>query len=200
MRKSILAILCLLVLGTGTSCLKWPKTEPTPPPPRQLPPITTEGLNTFGCYVNDKLMLRMGVYQISFGYAHSMADSASMSFEVEDKELGYHLRIDMDERIGGVGKYSLGHAKSTQGGITGHLYTKLINTILQDRNAEGGTVWYRCNSDMYGELNILYYDIATQRMSGTFEFDAVFYEKFGGGNAADYDTVRVRQGRFDYKR
>ena len=54
---------------------------------------------------------------------------------------------------------------------------------------------------MYGELNILSYDLQTQKMSGTFEFDAIFDSSWGDVyKPEDFDTVRVRQGRFDYKR
>ena len=184
----------LILVGVMISgCLKF-NIEPSKP--RELPPLTHDGLNVFGCYVDGELMTGRNIY-VSFNHIRpEMNDSLAMSFEIEDKQSKYHIRIDMFNKIKGPGKYSLAqmYSRGTQQG--NH---KSVSANLQNRKGE--TIAYICNSDMYGELNIMSYDMQTQKMSGTFEFDAVFNWSWNTTlNAHNVDTVRVRQGRFDYKR
>ena len=100
-----------LVGVMNSSCLKF-NTEPSKP--RELPPITHEGLGTFGCYVDGELMTRKGAFYVDFGYVRpDIYDSMHLTLIMEDKISKYSIRIVMANKIKGVGKYYLGSLPST---------------------------------------------------------------------------------------
>jgi hypothetical protein len=197
MKRKFLILLFIAVSFIQSGCIKDILSGPQDEKPRELPPLTHDGLNVFGCYVNGELMTGKNIY-ISFNHIRpEMNDSLSMSIELEDKQAKFHIRIDINNKIKGPGKYSL--ARMYSYGNHNGWDDKYVTTILQNRKDEA--IAFQCNADMYGELNIMSYDVQTQKMSGTFEFDAVYKWSWDTTlNAHNLDTVRVRQGRFDYER
>ena len=134
-----------------------------------LPEITTSGLNTFGCYVDDILF----VYSPGSGV---LGDSPINGT--------YH------EEINTLGIFS--HAKK-------NLFISLIDSIvevgktyeLSDALFRDNNTWYDLCKDMPSELCILKLDLENNIACGTFQFKA--------RNPESGVIKTITNGRFDIK-
>ncbi|MCO6494421.1 MAG: hypothetical protein J5I91_01900 [Bacteroidetes bacterium] len=168
--------------------------------PTKLPPITTEGKNTFGCLVGGELLVpypRKAIkdnftkfyYGVKWGkYDGTLEIVATMEgiSGRESKTVGLYL----NKRIFDIGEYelhtdSLVYDPSNPGGI--HNYTRLWIT-----DETGNTTFesFGVPNPYSGRLKILRLDTLQRIVAGTFFFDAV--------NKED-DTIKVTDGRFDFK-
>jgi len=152
--------------------------KPDPVPEPQLPPLTHEGKNTFGCLVNGELWLPdvdggMGVvHELSCEYVN-----------------GY---FDLDAKI---------FTKDKNQKISLTLYNSILHKdkiyMLNDKNPGSGyylnyriPCTVRTDSLINGKLIISFIDTLTRIVSGTFNFTAY---------SIDCDTIRITDGRFDVK-
>jgi len=168
---SILIILILLPL-LAVEC-EDPMVEE---PPYELPPITQEGANTFGCLINGEVWL-----------------PASDTRNLKPIEANYPFinafDIHVRNTIGNADFFNIG-LKDTSNiweGQTYRLYDRQDATFsfeLDDCLFVNG---YQGGQIVAGELFVSKYNIRPEFISGTFWFTAV----------SDCDTVFVTEGRFD---
>jgi len=150
-----------------------------PTPKEELPPITQEGKNTFGCLVNGKLWLPKGYNGTSNldasydpSYEGGTFDVATYSISSDqDRQYLYMFMTNLSK----VGTYKLNNIKV---GSSTFDYSSKCN--------------YDRDSSVYrdGYLNISKFDLSKQIISGTFEF--VIYK-------LSCDTIKITKGRFDMK-
>ncbi len=182
MKKYIKSALLLLIAGfLGTSLTYCTKLHENPKTP-ELPPITHEGKNTFGCVVDGE------IFAIPFETSHIQCE---YYFDKSKANYGTFALIA-----------STGNMQNGKG-FTYHNYEGVFDTgfhkmdrqffnnkykrrtIISDATSE-----YYCTEEMFGSIHITYIDTINKIISGTFEFDAV-------NENNNTDTIRVRDGRFD---
>ncbi len=164
--------------------------------PTELPPITTEGKNTFGCYVDGELLVPFPRRAIKdnfskFYYGVKWDDlngTLQVGGTMED-EIGNGFKsvgLYVYKRVFDVGEYVL----YTDPYLLGNFF-EMNRVGLTIKNQSGETVcdsWRVPNPDC-GRMNILRLDTVARIVSGTFYFDAINKEG---------DTVKVTDGRFDF--
>ncbi len=165
-------------------------------PLSQLPPLTTKGLNTFGCLVNGKALVPEKPlddigrpYACSYTYSYP-GTSQPFGFLVagEDKPRACditNVTIDLD----GVDlKSGDSFALTDWSGATGtFLAGKKYAICMIGPTCPGWTTYYTTNT-VSGEVTIVFMDSVNNIASGTFWFDAI---------NVPGDTVHVTDGRFD---
>ena len=174
---SVIAILPFVL----AACNKLVPDDPEP----QLPPITYEGKNTFGCKINGEILA---------------VDKFGNGLKCE-----YYYRSFEPELYGTFVLRGSSKIKDKQFAIGFHYYNGVFDTGVYDMTLkyEGSNLKkrvfvandendYYCYENMYGKINIQHIDTINHFASGTFEFDAVNKDN-------NKDTVRVRDGRFDAK-
>ncbi len=178
-KSSKLFVFCLLVL---TSCLK-DKLKVTTSQPT-LPPITNEGKNTFGCYVNGKLWLPLGYdgYARSEYYPWSIASQTIpevygnlrlVTFNREDKS-GFSIKIQKVFEKGKNMVYTSSDLKS---------YLLFVSNQ---------STYYNYVEDTSNLLVISRLDTIDKIVSGTFQFKLI-------NELNKLDTLKVTDGRFDLR-
>lgn len=177
--KQSYTLMLLLVFLLAASCKK-DKVSPL----NQLPAITQEGKNTFGCLVNGKPFIPRGsmwsgpLYECYYQFVEAEDKYVFQvaGFDKEDPSdiprvyVRIHnvtLEVGKTYRIGNLDVLGQGHASCY---------------LSQDDRR------YSTNQEFSGELKINRLDEEQQIVSGTFWFDAV--------NEAG-QKVEVREGRFD---
>ena len=174
MPKSYLYFLMLLIF-TITACFS--DEDPLfTSAERSLPAITTEGLNTFGCYIDGELFGPLD----SPGFAQDPIDawhtlSPTFSFQVIctqfDKEISSRKVLDLTAIFESEGTYPLRY-----------------QAIFDNDDLEWGGGYFLDTLSSHS-IEILRFDAAEAIVSGTFHFTAI---------AQNYsDTIKVTDGRFD---
>jgi hypothetical protein len=185
-----------LILGLSlilTNC--GPESPFIEPEPEELPPITTEGLNTAGCLVNGELWLPKPGGGLKPGI-----------------DCEYYPRIEgIDPRI--WGGFSLDLSRHSDDALEGdikvsHGWLIKSDSLTLYRNhqnpdrygggggyvdaSNGGFKPYRTTVNPNNFMTILKLDTVNNIISGTFQFDAI-------NENDDTDTIKIREGRFDVK-
>ncbi len=167
----LLAVFYALLLGASCDKVNNVKKD-------ELPPITTEGKNTFGCKVNGKVFRNFGG-----------------NFNVQDLDVDYHIPS---------GLFALTAAQiDDEKGIFN--FVNCLATFLEEGtyNFNEGRCFYESHSYCTDEfdplnldptqpaiLNILRLDNQEFIIAGTFEFTLTHPDCPG-------DTIRITEGRFD---
>ena len=175
MKKLLLLVTSFVLLNS--SCKKSKPTNPVD----QLPPETQTGANTFGCLVNGKVYIPKGStgmgkpnYRVMVDPSYNDGQFSINCYQVINDNETQFLDFGSDS-IKGSGKYPL-----TIGGrlriawSSGSCKTDVFDTIS-----------YR-----YGNLIITRYDLQAGIFSGEFEFTY---------KPPNCDTIKITNGRFDYK-
>ncbi|GAA0188655.1 hypothetical protein GCM10009122_47660 [Fulvivirga kasyanovii] len=172
MNKHTIVILFLFFLVVLVICLSACQEDD------ELPPVTSEGKNTFGCLVNGKLWLPKG----SFNVPGTSADYASNFF----------LTISAGNNTTNSGFSFIVYDPV----LVDHLYnltdTTSIKAYYQNKFDDDK---YACIYEDYhvlnGSLEITKFNLQNQHkvLSGTFEFTTY--------NPDCGDTIKVTEGRFD---
>lgn len=160
---------------------------------RTLPPITTTGENTFGCYVNGVLVTpRDGPAGLNSQPAKGMSlFSGGLDVETDNtlkvrdwkSGTGGIVRIYFEPALYklGAGTYTVQYSKDAK--TNGK--PKVILTIrLHDD-------WYRSVAGT-GEVNLLRVDSVNRIVSGTFSCEAV--------SSTNPNRIKITKGRFDINR
>jgi hypothetical protein len=178
--KKYYFILALILLSL-TACKKDKHIDGTgtpPPQQQQLPPITTEGKNTFGCLVNGEVWLpeitpyQMFHYPLTSSYENTLFRvTAKKYFSNEDILQIITLYID---NVNNEGNYPLNSSILPVGA-----YGDYINFCI-----------YTTDSTQIGIVEILKLDTSNKIIAGTFEMKLW---KEG------CDTINITEGRFDVK-
>lgn len=175
--KNVTYIFCLYLL-IGFACCKKKdailKTEPT------MPPITSEGKKTIGCYMNGKLWVLDGYksYVDCNYYPWHDAPSLYGTFAVKahcDKDESY-ITMQLHNRVFSTGKYLLYTSSDLKDGLMCTTQSFYENFSIDSNNF----------------INISRLDTINRIASGTFQFKVI--------NENDLlDTLKVTDGRFDLK-
>ncbi|MCO6494714.1 MAG: hypothetical protein J5I91_03405 [Bacteroidetes bacterium] len=165
--------------------------------PTELPPITTEGKNTFGCYVDGELLVPFPRKAIkdnffAFYYGEKWEDlngtlEIGGTMKGENSSEFKHIRLYLYKRIFDKGEHVLYIDSSN--GSSAFFSSNNLRALIKDQS--GNTTfdsWGVPNPDC-GRMNILRLDTVARIVSGTFYFDAINKEG---------DTVKVTDGRFDF--
>jgi len=179
----IYASLFLLVLSVQHCQCKMDEILPTPiPAPEVLPPVTTIGANTFGCYVDGKLWLPFGSLMTpaiagNIGGGYINISGARRHID----EPSSTISIIINNGVHDTGLYKLSFISDSVGRV--YYYYEIKPNY--DSNL------YYVDTFHIGSLHILRLDSINHIMSGTFYFDA--YNKYLN------KTVKITDGRFDYR-
>ena len=174
LRRTIIPFLLFLPLLTVVGCFS--DDEPLfTPAERSLPAITTEGLNTFGCYIDGELFGPLD----SPGFAWNPIDAdywlnGSGGFQLDcaqyDKQSDELLTMTLSSSFEAEGVYSI----------------PLYDDLFVDYK---NSLSYYLDTLSPRQVEILLIDLEQAIVSGTFYFTAI---------AEDYsDTIKVTDGRFD---
>jgi len=166
--------------------------------PTELPPITTEGKNTFGCLVEGELLVPYPRKLIKDNFVKSFGINEDLEGFLEvgatmEGETGYESRsvgINLLNRVFDEGEYVL-YTDSTTYNSSG--YPNSINNVrvrITDKSGNSTFNSWRVPNPDCGRLNVLRLDTLSRIIAGTFYFDAINKEG---------DTIKVTDGRFDLK-
>jgi len=165
-------ILLILLLITLFSCKKEQKSLPT-----ELPPLTTEGKNTFGCLIENEIYvpeirrtaLTTPIYINEFpkypNYCFTVTTTrlVNNNDNVMDAEVGFKISIVKD-----TGEYNI-----------------IYSTIKYNNK------YYQSDSLNNGKLKIIKLDTINKIISGTFYIKAL---------SEDSNIINITNGRFDLKK
>jgi hypothetical protein len=174
--KKIPPLLLILFLIKCSGC------DVLPTPKEELPPITQEGKNTFGCLVNGKVWLpkgNNGTANLDLSYDLSFMGGA-FNISAYSIENGFRKYITISsDSISKSGTYQVSPI-----GRFLTFYSEL------DSKGAGCDLSDFSIVKRKGQVVITKLDVGKQIASGTFEF--TLYKP-------GCDTVKVTQGRFDIK-
>ena len=167
----------LLLIFTITACFS--DEDPLfTPAERSLPAITTEGLNTFGCYIAGELFGPLD----SPGFAQDPIDAV---YWTNGSGLFQATCTEFNNENGSLEFISIVNSFFEEGTYE----MPYINGCYIDFNSSEGTLYYGIDTLSPSSLEILRFDQEQAIVSGTFYFTAI---------AEDYsDTIKVTDGRFD---
>lgn len=163
----------------------------------QLPPVTQTGENTFGCYVNGRLLLPRDGKGTVMGPDEGMYFSASGEApnynynEINVQDFVSPNGGSMDIHItklheGGEGMFEIKESNCDR-------FSYANNSInIRCRYYNGVSYDYYCSIEGSGYLNITRYDFDNRIVSGTFSFSA---KNENNPN----DIIEITEGRFDLK-
>lgn len=180
MRK-LSSITCFLLGCLMLSAMKCRK-DPIPPKPpvsEQLPAITQEGKNTFGCLLNDSVWIP---YKTDFTrkievYYDPFYRNGTLRIIAERKKGDLNQSITMGhDNLNKTGTYQLSDSGS------GLYFDDLVKNCVYNA--------FESNVTSKGTLNISKLDLQDKVISGTFEFTLA---------KPDCDTIKATNGRFDVK-
>ena len=167
--------LFILLMVTTTACFS--DEDPLfTPAERSLPAITTEGLNTFGCYIDGELFGPLD----SPGFAQDPIDAWYTPYDVGGFQVTCYERNKETNSEKDI-------VFSTEFLVEGVYPIKSINPVFTDWNKF--RLKYYLDTIAPNQIEILHLDLEQAIVSGTFHFTAI---------AEDYsDTIQVTDGRFD---
>ena len=163
-----------------------------------LPPITTTGANTFGCYIDGELLLpRDG--DGTFGYPSHAVDYFGLgniptdynsSLTVHDYKSGNAgmLQLNIENTQNGVGEYLIKESNCQEWSSGNPPPT--INLLVKWKDKQTEEIKYYCSIEDIGTLKILRYDVPNNILSATFSCSAVNYYD-------PNDIIEITEGRFD---
>ncbi len=190
--KTTILILSIL-LATITSCDS-NDTGFTP----TLPEATQTGANTFGCYIDGKLLVpRNGDGTFGspspgaeyFGSGDIPTDYNS-SLTINDYKGGNAglLQLNIENVQNGTGEYEIKESNCQE--WVGGNPPPTINLLCRWKDEQTGEIKIYCSIENTGILNITKYDYTNGILSGTFSCSAV--------NKDDpNDIIEITEGRFD---
>jgi len=165
-------LLNLLFLLIFTSCDKSISPEP------ELPPITTEGKNTFGCLVNGEVWLpKNSIVKSGKGLSANFYPDDINVFTIGADRFDEFLNITVTDCCDD-GSYFLINDSEMNSSAT-YINSELDHCYYETDSVKTGN---------YGEIEIIHFEPRKFIVAGTFEFTVV---------TEDCDTIRVTEGRFD---
>lgn len=173
-----------------------------------LPSISTEGKNTFGCRINGEIFLPKSRGGFSAGYRAPILFGRYYNLvqNYYGQEPGYYLQINAYNELTNK-SINIELTKSDVALIEGNTYQIVsksngvfdaeysFSTTAPYPDTNNAFIYtnheYKTNNEYIGELKILKIDSTNLIISGTFTFDSI--------NSVDNKTAEIREGRFDLK-
>jgi hypothetical protein len=179
--KNLAKLILLLGIALTLTKCKWLKNDPEPID--QLPPITQEGKNTFGCLLNRKVWIPKGFdgtsnYTVYYDptNAQGILNISTYRYPNENSNKFQALAIYSDS-LTSTGTYLF-----NKPGRQGVGYDDELTLCIYDYRDK--------NTYMRGSLTITRLDLQQGVVAGTFEFTLA---------TPGCDTIKVTDGRFDKK-
>lgn len=154
----------------------------------KLPTITQNGANTFGCLINGKAYTPKGYrgnvpnYYVLVDPGFSDGDLSIRTYRIEDN-LMISLSISSDS-IKNTGIYTINDHGRTQ---------SRFSKDAADLSRSYCDIFYGSTHQRNGFLKITRYDLQNGIIAGEFEISMVNRDCGYG------DTIKITEGRFDYK-
>ena len=169
-----LLLVCLVIVLSAAKCQK-----DNDPPEDKLPPITTEGKNTFGCKINGEVWVPWVhpfsiLSKLSSGYDNGHFMVVATRRTEDDDQI---MSINIFEKFYNEGEYSISPVENSRA-----IYTD--SELLCE---------YMTDTIYNGVLNILRRDTMAGIISGTFSFTGYFSDD----NDDCLEYIEVTDGRFD---
>ncbi|MCF6295449.1 MAG: hypothetical protein L3J25_07145 [Flavobacteriaceae bacterium] len=188
--KTTLLILSLTLLQNCS------KSEDTFTP--TLPPITQTGANTFGVYIDDKLLVprdgegtfNLPSYGMSYFVSGNVPTDFNSSLTAHDYKSGNAglLQLNIEDMQNGEGEYQIKESNCQE--WVGGNPPPTINLLCRWKDEQTGEIKIYCSIEGTGNLTILKYDRTNGILAGTFSCLAV--------NKDDpNDIIEITEGRFD---
>ncbi len=173
-----------------------------------LPQISAEGKNTFGCKINGEIFLPKSRGGFSAGYRTPILYGRyyNLTQNFYGQEPGYYLLINAYNELTDK-SINIELTKSLIALVEGNTYPIVLknNGAFDAKYSFSSTSPYpntnnvfiytghdfKTNNDYNGELKILKIDTTKFILSGTFQFNSI--------NSVDNKTAEIREGRFDIK-
>lgn len=162
--------------------------------PIQLPAITTEGLNTFGCKINNTIITPEGKEGISMSVPaiisdileHSNDSLKTFRIDIYNKSLDVSVGIKLKL----IDLLALKEIKFQPYDF--YIHSQNIAFYYDYRNADfqGQNPGFFTSDSLSGKVIVLRADTTNHIMSGTFEFKGIDYRG---------KVVEIKEGRFDIK-
>jgi hypothetical protein len=161
-----------------------------------LPPITQEGLNTFGCYIDGKGFINQTCgcfnpdgYNIVFRLGYQNQSPYSFSLCASDK---YNYPFRYFNFKGTGKKLQTGDKISFASPLTPNsIWVEYIVEGIQLNNGYFGSEYFITKPPISGEMNLVLVDTVNRIISGTFQFSAI--------DTINNVNVSITSGRFDGK-
>lgn len=199
MKKIIFLLMLLLALAYALllpACHKDPPDPPVPPPvvlPDTLPPLTTVGANTFGCYINGKLWLPKADWKAYFDPSYSPIQSSMNS-----SNGGYLKATSSIEGIMHTFSFGLYAKKgvyyANYGGPSSVDEFHVYHLDYQKNK------WYYPDDrgrHLGNRLEIFYSDTINNIVAGRFQF--TLYRGWNDKITDRKDSIVITDGRFDIR-
>ncbi len=170
----------VLIIVLLISCEK----EKTPLP-TELPPITEEGKNTFGCVIENEVYVPE-IRRTSWSIPGSQFDAIEFTFPVypdynfrvstirlvdkDDALMDAQVEFMIDSSVNNIGRYNFSHV-----------------TVKYENE------YYYSDTSNKGELIVSKYDSVNKIIAGTFIFSAI------DKNNTNSKIININEGRFDLK-
>jgi len=180
--KSKIAILSFsFLLMLSLSCKKDPPIDPEPTEP-VMPPLTHQGLNTFGCYIDGELFVAndgdgyWDIPAVSGSFDEGEGILLLQASRYIDGEFFDDIRIQVLS-IESLGEFSFYSEGDELRGYTG----------------TGGNCDYYYDTDDYGVLNVIHLDKVENIIAGTFKINLI------NKDCATDTLLKITDGRFDFR-
>lgn len=155
------------------------------PLPTELPPITEEGKNTFGCMIENEIYVPE-IRRISWSIPGQQSEPIELIFpqypdyffrvstirlvDKNDELMDAQIEFTVNSSVNKLGNYTFSH------------------TTIKYKNG-----YYSSDIINNGILSISKYDTINNIISGTFNFSAIDNNTFS-------ETININEGRFDLKK
>jgi hypothetical protein len=176
---SILAIIMLML-----ACNKPPPVEPEPEPAPidKLPPLTQQGLDTFGCLIDGEAFVARVDWSIGgvVGVWSSFNEDTRLFLTQGTRETGESNFEDVRIKAyltDGAGEYRMSAETDSFDGYNGY----------------GGMCTYYHDPSNLGSLNISYLNEESNIISGTFEMTLI------NSDCPTASKIEITEGRFDLR-
>jgi len=170
----------LLLLLASLSCLSLHcKKEEPQKEEDKLPPLTTEGKQTFGCLMNGKAWPDSYLTNFSSsGYANGNFELYLLTLDPATVGIKEQITIEISGKIFGPGHYIIPFGSNL---MKANFVVDYHKTVYQST----------ITPDSYAVLDLTKLDTINHVMAGTFEFTLF--------NEFNWQALNVTKGRFDYK-
>jgi hypothetical protein len=161
---------------------------------QSLPPLSSEGKNTFGCRINGVPWIPQGYSDFSTGIVYP----TSGGYYAQFNSPLVHIWIKTNDRGGNIDLYIRNYDSQNYLKPGMYLCNKSTTSLPFGSGSHHtyGTYWYDnkeyiTDSIHTGWIELLKSDSINGIVSGRFEFNAY--------NSADGKAYKITEGRFDYK-
>jgi hypothetical protein len=168
-------------------------------PQDQLPPATTTGANTAGCYINGKLLIPKNgsqaiggplIYGLDYNLGNNFGNPLfnhyfAISIKNRKDVDGDNIYIHLNQMVQGVGTYVLGQSNGNK-----FIASPNNNHVVLIRGENSGSVQTYLSNPTSGTIIITRFDYPNKVISGSFTFSL---------NNVDNSSeiIQVSEGRFD---